>query len=468
MTTGLSEPVVNTGIKYESNSPIAVYSFDNAYINLNHSREGLPMGWTMYIHPRGWVYFRNSEYNVIVDEDIRAPVMLFRFMNCPILETFSTLPDGVEASFLNLSGSYFHLFVDHNQCTADYGATYNPQTVFKSTSMLRRRELYWNFVQQHPTHIPFPERGSQEAVDAIKLYYWDNLSMGTRSIVPFSKIECEELLRALDTPKGIQPNANMTSSTVLVAWILREVYSFRKADRFGTSTYRQMDDFHQSPVKNTHRVPRTSLLSRILLGILMNILCFGIPQTYLENVSSASEFRGRLSNLQQSWEKYTQELTQEYSDFILISTVLLSIPARSPSATMALLSVNDVYQAARVCAIMSSITALGSITLGAFMVWRHRRNMGVSPSLTFAYMHNARGRALGLPGHAILLSLPAVLLVWSLVGFTGAILAYALQNIASGTLVDVSWTWFLVGVFLLVLLFVTIGIHSFSVMWKWS
>ena len=75
--------------------------------------------------------------------------------------------------------------------------------------------MYWNYFERHPKHFPLPLTVEQEARDALAWFYLgdplpssvgqtsgfdatsDNLREGPRSTVPFSKQECEDLLRAI-------------------------------------------------------------------------------------------------------------------------------------------------------------------------------------------------------------------------------------------------------------------------------
>lgn len=66
----------------------------------------------------------------------------------------------------------------------------------------------------------------------------------------------------------------------------------------------------------------------------------------------------------------------------------------------------------------------------------------------------------------MLLSLPPVLLVWAILTFSAAILAYALQSINS--LNGIGGAWAVLGVFVLVLVFVGMGLHTFSSIWKFQ
>jgi len=137
-------------------------------------------------------------------------------------------------------------------------------------------------------------------------------------------------------------------------------------------------------------------------------------------------------------------------------------------ATIGLLAVPDIGQPGKILALLSVFTALGSISVGAFLIWRHQRNVRVPSSHTFAYIYNARSNIMGLPGHALLLSLPPVLLVWSLVAFTFGVITYTLQPVTGASSIDVASAWIVFGVFLVILFGVVAGLYTFSVIWRWQ
>ncbi|KZT65996.1 hypothetical protein DAEQUDRAFT_696245 [Daedalea quercina L-15889] len=450
---------------YETGTSTAVNTADDTYITLVQSRRNMPSGWMKYVHPQSWVYFRNDEYKMVVDDDVREPEILAGINKFYLANQTSILPDGVEACLLGSAGTYFYLIVDHNQCVAEHlnnrplrdwvSGFAEPSTA----NLIRCRRLYWNFIQRHPCHMTQPRRALTEAIDSVRAYYFDNLMFGQRSTVPFSQTECDNLLRHLEVPQG--PTIRETSMVTLVAWILREVYSYRHAEGYGKYTSNQLRARQRTPRGSVYVPSSPSVIASALIRFLMNGPFFGIPQTYLEHVQHASEFRGRLSSLHQSWREYTDRLVREYSDFILISTVLLS-------ATVGLLSVSDIGQMARVCSIMAAFASLGSITTGAFFVWRHQRDTHISTTRTFAYMNNAHRNFFGLPGHALFLSLPPVLLVWSLVGLTIAIVAYALQPVTTSEVNDVASTSVTIVIFFLVMVCTGMAIYVFVKMWNWG
>lgn len=151
-------------------------------------------------------------------------------------------------SFIN--DNILHLVVNHSLCIASHNpedvselkATFlNPMQcavflVLVSTFLImilvnRYRRLYWNYLWNHPAHVSLPSRAIEEALDALMWFYvsrflisqtstvltsiqTDNLISGTKSVVPFSKSECNELSSILRDLSG-QPLPNLCYVTQL-------------------------------------------------------------------------------------------------------------------------------------------------------------------------------------------------------------------------------------------------------------
>ncbi|OCH90690.1 hypothetical protein OBBRIDRAFT_581861 [Obba rivulosa] len=429
-------------------------------LNLSESRQGLPDGWTMCVHPRGSVYFRQRKHILVTDEDIRDPDILEKVATHGVRATVLGLPSDVELHVHDTSAAPLILYIRHDQQIASYEAEKLTDAAIRGATipqLVRQRRLYWTYVHHHPVHIPFPEVALIEARSAIRSYQLEYLHWGRRMVAPFSKVECGELLQMTDS---FQEERTPTA-TSFVAWILRQIYSFRIVDGYGHMTHGQLGHFRRTLTQPPEIDMHLSTGSRVFLAFLTNVVFLGIPNTYLEHVQGASVFRGRLSSMQENWESFTKQLIQEYSDFILVSTVLLS-------ATMGMLAVPNVEQTTKVFALISIFASLGSIAIGVFFTWRHQRHEQMPEANTFAYIHNAKNNALGLPGHAILLSLPPVLLVWSLIAFTIAVVAYTLETVTGGAKTDVASTWITVVVFILVCGAVFAGLYTFTIIWKWQ
>jgi hypothetical protein len=83
-------------------------------------------------------------------------------------------------------------------------------------------------------------------------------------------------------------------------------------------------------------------------------------------------------------------------------------------------------------------------------------------------MHNAQHNPLGFEGHAMLLSLPPVLLVWAIVAFSAAMVAYTLQNINNLAGIEGAPAWIVLAVFVVILASVSMGLYTFSIIWTWQ
>ena len=239
-------------------------------------------------------------------------------------------------------------------------------------------------------------------------FFTDNLLCGPRSVVPFSKEECADLSQVVQNLSKPQNSSNSPGKTVFLAWLLREVCSFRDAEMYGQHTLKvfqhHRDRRNASRALNNmddtkHRKPRGFLMTG--LGVIINVFFFSIPWTYHTHVSQASEYHGRLENVKRNWNAYIDRLVKEYSHFLLISTVLLS-------AAVGFLAIEELSQPVLIASTISALAALGSIIVGVFSMWRHQTNNindRNASSTQFTYMNNIRHNAFGFYGHAMLLLL---------------------------------------------------------------
>ncbi|KAF8484550.1 hypothetical protein DFH94DRAFT_714429 [Russula ochroleuca] len=421
-----------------------------------------PEGWTSHIHPRGWFYFYHSKIRVVTNDDIRTPSVLDTVEKYIATYPLGDLADGMELLIPHGPQPDEHMFsliVNHKSCMAGYDLKDVMSTErMEADRVNKRRRMYWNYLERHPNHVPLPPNAEQEARDALAWFHLDNLKSGTRSTVPFSKQECEDLLDAIS-----RINSNLSESspgrTVFISWILRIIWSFRVTERYGQDTYRQWEEHYAQriptgPLPN----PPFPVYIRIPLNFIISAVFFSVPRSYLEHIKAASQYHGRLSTVQDIWDQYTHRIVKEYQDFLLIATVLLS-------ATVGLLSVPNIQSTSRAAGIVSVFASMGSMITGVFCLWRHQTN--VKQSQSFTYLHNAHHGAFGLHGHALFLSLPPVLLVWGIIAFAVGFIAYTAQGLVgdSGT---GEWDAALIAlsISLLILLVVALGLYTFAGMWK--
>ncbi|KAF8974342.1 hypothetical protein BDZ97DRAFT_1911538 [Flammula alnicola] len=378
------------------------------------------LGWTLCVHSQGWIYFYNSSLKVVTDQDIRQPKLLKMTEDLCSQYPLSELSEGMEVHIQHIhvqtqmSGSElassFNIAINHTYCVASYNldeVKADNSCLLGPTRLNRCRRLYWNYLWNHPVHVPAPPRALEDASDALTWFYTDNLISGARSTVPFSKSECEELSRLIGELS--------LAKTIFLAWLLREICSFRDAECWGQHTQRESQTIRKQRKSPVHAAYNLHPVKLAIINFIVNFIFFGIPHTYRAHVKITSEYRGRLSNVQKNWEGYIERLVREYSHFLLISTVLLS-------ATVGFLAVPGIPEGAQVAATISTFASLGSIIVGVFSIWRHQANTKTADS--FTYMHNVQHSFLGLYGHAILLSLPPTLLVWAILLFTLSVIVF--------------------------------------------
>ncbi|TFK29356.1 hypothetical protein FA15DRAFT_664296 [Coprinopsis marcescibilis] len=338
----------------------------------------LPDPWSICIHPRGWIYFRNASLKVVTDHDVRDETTLELVERAAMDFPIGALAEGMEVHLCHMHmmrddlpahevpSNIFNLVVNHSSCVASYQIEdVLPENVpLLNAKLLNRvRRHYWNYVWNHPSHIPTPERAIRDATDALTMFWTDNLILGNQSTMPFSKAECEELSTIL---RDLHGNDHSTSKTMFLAWFLREVTSFRASESYGELTIKQTTSL-KTQRESSLSARTLSPVSLLLIHAVINCFFFGIPHTYWAHIKATSEYRGRLADVQHKWEKYIERLVREYSHFLLISTVLLS-------ATVGFLSIDNITEGARLAASVSALTSLASIIIGVFSVWRHQAN----------------------------------------------------------------------------------------------
>ncbi|KAH6915305.1 hypothetical protein BKA70DRAFT_1258622 [Coprinopsis sp. MPI-PUGE-AT-0042] len=429
--------------------------------------KSLPSPWAAHIHPRGWLYFSNPACKAVTDQDVRDPQTL-EIVERTIAKHYppGTLGEGMEIHLhpqrpvgeQDAASDPYNLVVNHQSCVASYQVEHvTPDSVpsLSPARLNRLRLLYWNYLWNHPSHVPTPERSIKDASDALAWFHTDNITLGASSTIPFSKAECEELsrmVRELSSPVY----CDSTAKTLFLSWFLREVASFRRSESYGEYTYRDAVDRKNQQKRPPLAAQQTSAFLSFFADLAINTIFFGIPHTYRAHIKTTSEYRGRLSDVQREWNKYIERLVREYSHFLLISTVLLS-------ATVGFMSIENLPEVSRVAASISALTSMSSIITGVFSIWQHQVN--ASQRHSYTYMHNVQHSLMGVRGHAVLLGLPASLLVWAIIAFTVAIITYTVRDLASTDAPDRISAYILLAIFFILFLVVCLSLHVFSIIW---
>ncbi|KAK7049637.1 hypothetical protein VNI00_005668 [Paramarasmius palmivorus] len=287
----------------------------------------LPEGWNLCVHPRGWIYFHNPTLKLLTDQDIYDPELRSQLLGHAASLKSSEWEEGMELMLhVNLSGDIdFILAINHNHCVASQSPSNITGEAVQNLGhnlyqLNRYRRLYWNHLCTHPNHVPCPPRAVSDASDALIWFYTDSMLSGARSDVPFNKTECDELMKLVKEME-LPCNTHSAAKTLFLSWLLREVCSFRNSQNYGCYTKKEAD-FRASNRSGFvpalyDRTPSSIFLP--LLHVIINVLFFGLPWTYLAHVKSSFQYHGRFVGLQVRWKQYIERLVREYSHFLLVT-----------------------------------------------------------------------------------------------------------------------------------------------------
>lgn len=118
--------------------------------------------------------------------------------------------------------------------------------------------------------------------------------------MPFSKTECEELLRMVEQlacksydssfykrftniimiTLSAPRNENSVAKTAFLAWLMREVCSYRDACGWGQLTQKELQLVKQEQRNSGNSSDNPPLLIAMATNFVINVLFFGIPHTY--------------------------------------------------------------------------------------------------------------------------------------------------------------------------------------------
>lgn len=143
-----------------------------------------------------------------MDHDIREPGMLD--VTNAYLAKISELPESLETHFRlphqdDTGAAVMNLVINHSLCIASFNADdvkvanacllnpmkcplsiYLHKSMFTTTFIVNRcRRLYWNYLWNHPAHVPLPSRAIEEASDALMWFHVSHVLVSSSQNVYF-------------------------------------------------------------------------------------------------------------------------------------------------------------------------------------------------------------------------------------------------------------------------------------------
>ncbi|KAJ7208876.1 hypothetical protein GGX14DRAFT_543338 [Mycena pura] len=381
----------------------------------------LPPGWTKWIHLNGAVYYSFGRPHFLTCENIKDPVILARVEQVCEKLNHHLLPNTDWEMAVSLRRD-------------DYRATFTSweyATSYETSGKDPLKEVdmasFWKYVEVFPMHRRTLPRfmevdflsvlafGSSERVLDIK-----------NTTFPYEDAQVERLLRVYrdlrDPPGPAHPDL-VPALAHHIARVMFDIECMRQQYNHGTL------DAH---IYRNIAIPRPTPIVW-LCDFFLGVLFCGTHKNYRVRLEATvpkgdvalADFRQLMRNLLSEW-----------ADSNLVATVLVSV-------NVGFLAVPDITSLQRSSSLVSSLCAMASLVTGLHHVWKHREKVDAEQEGARQYLYylkrlreatrdtpapaHAPLSALDLTLTACLLAVPLATLQWSVLSFTLAIAAYALQ-----------------------------------------
>ncbi len=123
---------------------------------------------------------------------------------------------------------------------------------------------------------------------------------------------------------AVPQNANSVAKTAFLAWFLRKCAAFVMPSTMDSipKALRTLFWRRDSALSLSPALENPSPSISPFVSLLINVVFFGIPKTYLAYLRQSFKYKGRLNNMHQNWGDYISKLVREYSTFLLIVNIL--------------------------------------------------------------------------------------------------------------------------------------------------
>ncbi|KAL1751521.1 hypothetical protein FB107DRAFT_293842 [Schizophyllum commune] len=253
---------------------------------------------------------------------------------------------------------------------------------------------YWAFMEAHPAHTTLPTNARNEAIEALMWIYSDNVipeQPGTRASAPFSRGECQSILRVLRD----QTHEEFGDSIIqirLIARIMRRVAQWRAHGGAG--------------------IPQHSSVADVAISM-VSALCLGLPYLFLAN--DRSHAVNALRDLEGSFSHVVSLSPAVY----LAGACTCIMGAVVLSASVTLLSLPGLDSVARVAGFVAALVSAFSMVSAVVALVRFQSDL-TTVSLGEGMIVLSRRH--------VLMSVPVALLIYSVIALVVALVVYAFRG----------------------------------------
>ncbi|KAJ7183897.1 hypothetical protein C8R46DRAFT_1186758 [Mycena filopes] len=363
----------------------------------------LPPDWTRHVHLNGGLYYSYDHHRLLTTDNICDPLVCNRVLAAyrAAGACFRTSIVDLEMSVSNVDGA---TFASWSRCRV-YAHLNNTLSVNRTSS-------FWEHALQFPMHRRFlPTSMETEFLSSLAFGSNEHVLGEQKTTFPFEDAQIERLMRVYHDLRGPPHSVPSLLAPALAFHIARAMVDIDAARRhynYGTPAARLYRDVAIPPPTRAVRV-WDLVLGILLCGTHKNYRV-RLEATIPNDVVALPEFRLLMRNMMSEW-----------ADSNLVATVLVSV-------NVSFLAVPDINTLQRSCALVSSLCAMASIVTGLHHVWQHREKTDAEQEAARQYLYYSN-----LTLTAALLAVPLATLQWSVLSFTLAIAALAIQSTSTST-----------------------------------
>ncbi|KAG7448692.1 uncharacterized protein BT62DRAFT_722057 [Guyanagaster necrorhizus] len=441
-------------------------------LTISFQSDPVPDGWAACVHPEGARYFIRERkmapcignyHDSMMSSGCLLPCIFTDANLCDpdkfelITKFMADMEDYIRAKGINIYPNVdlvFDLIRDPDNgdiCCAYYLASHEHRSIFwlddfNATYFNRWDEVkgvtatshigyeiesqYWYHCQQFPTCREMDINTINELRDILIYCIGDSMTSDTAN----SAYAVPDLQQMLALTNGVKETvlSGDSQSPSSVCSIGRFMHIF---------VQQRFYNFHGQPAARLERSKSVygTKSKRTPLIILLSPLLFFAPDIHLASLNKIW-VDGLLCK--KSWASFIEEVSAEWHDLIINSTVLLN-------ANVAFLAIQSVDNSsakrgrspAQISSYISIIASIGSIILGLLLIRKNRSKAGDSSTEAWQFLHSQNRNYIGLETLAIMYSLPYALLMWAMVTFLSAfsLMCFTASDIAVRMLVGTAW-----------------------------
>ncbi|KAF8496545.1 hypothetical protein F5888DRAFT_1907347 [Russula emetica] len=302
----------------------------------------------------------------------------------------------------------------------------NPPLSINSCAEHHLEGLYWNHWSLYPAVFKgrrLPLHVYDELIGMLAHGCVDTLT-SKFSTLPYDDEKMQKMISLVQNAKGAK--AGLEHHTVVTTRLLCFFAHWRFVYFHGQRHARLLRN------QTVYDEPKLSSESSRLIRFLSPLLFFA-PEVHLREMK---ELWADEIVLEIVWKKFMTKLHDDWSDFVLWSTVMLAVSVSFLTIPGVIFSstnggtLKSVHQeiilpsSSQIACTLSAEASIGSIVIGMLLVRQSRSNQELDPSDASTYLYQNSHSIFGLEPLAIVFGIPWALLLWSMVTFSVALLLF--------------------------------------------